>query len=119
MKNILIVDDSLTNLLLLQNILEEEGYHVLKTTNVKDSIKIINANKIDLILLDIMMPGENGFNLLEQVKCDNNSSNIPIIMVTAKNNKEDREKAKKLGAIDYVEKPIEIDDIIARIKKVL
>lgn len=111
---ILVVDDSATNNLLIQSILADQGYEVNIATNGKEALKFISEEKFDLILLDIMMPKMNGFEVLEKLKDDNETSRIPVIVITAKVETKDVKRAIELGAIDYIKKPIDIDEIISR-----
>lgn len=111
---ILIVDDSATNNLLIQSILADQGYEAIIATNGKEALKYINEEKFDLILLDIMMPKMNGFEVLEKLKEDNEKRRIPVIVITAKVETKDVKKAIGLGAVDYIKKPIDIDEIISR-----
>ena len=118
-RKILIIDDSSTNVLLLQDILEEFGYHAVIKSDSKEALKSVPKEMPDLILLDIMMPGLSGFKFMEKIAQNDKIKKIPIIMVTAKNDNESRLKAKKLGAIDYIVKPISVEDIIERVEKAL
>ncbi len=117
--SILIIDDSSVNNLLLQNILEDEGYTVNVAFSAEEAYTSMKEHKPELILLDIMMPGINGFNVLKEIKKDNTTSNIPVIMVSAKSDQADIDKSKELGAIDYIIKPINIQTIVDRIEKTL
>ena len=116
---ILIVDDSSVNNLLMRSILEDKGYSILAVSNGKDALKILRQKLPDLIILDIMMPELNGFGVLESVKKYESTANIPVIMLTARNNQKDQEKAITMGAADYVIKPIDIEDVIARVDRLV
>lgn len=116
-KTILIVDDDVDLLSLLENILQKQGYNVIKSLGAKDVIFILNNQKVDLMILDIMMPDKNGFELLNQVKKEN--INIPIIFLTAKNVARDRIRALKEGAEAYITKPFQIEELIVRIENIL
>lgn len=111
---ILVVDDSATNNLLIQSILADQGYDAVIATNGKEALKYIYENNFDLILLDIMMPKMNGFEVLEKLKDDEEKKRIPVIVITAKVETVDVKKAIELGAVDYIKKPIDIDEIISR-----
>ncbi|MEE4197900.1 MAG: response regulator [Bacteroidales bacterium] len=117
--NILIVDDSETNLVLLEAILEDDGFHVETAFNVKEAEKKLKSYTPDLILLDLLMPNENGFDLLRKLKVTNELNCIPTIIVTAFANKENIIIAKDLGAADVIEKPINIPDFLAKVYQVL
>lgn len=116
---ILLVDDSSVNNLLMQSILEDRGYSILAVTNGKDALKVLQQKQPDLIILDIMMPELDGFGVLESVKNFESTASIPVIMLTARNNQKDQEKALMLGAADYLIKPIDIEDVVARVYRVV
>lgn len=113
---ILIIDDSSVNNLLLENILEAEGYTVKVAFNGKEALDIISKEHPHIILLDIMMPGMNGFNVLEELKKQESTSGIPVIMVSAKSDAVDIDKSMEIGAIDYIIKPINIKTILDKIE---
>jgi len=115
MKKILLVDDEVDILEFLKYNLEQEGFEVLVSTNGKDALKKILQNP-DLIVLDIMMPGMDGFELYQQIKSNKSSQDIPIIFLTAKSGETDEIKGLDLGASDYIQKPISPKKLIARIK---
>lgn len=110
--NILIVDDSETNLVLLEAILEDAGCNVEKAFSAKEALLSLTKNIPDLILLDLLMPNENGFDLLKKLKANNIFKNIPIIIVTAFANDDNRVMAKELGAVNVIEKPINIKEFL-------
>jgi DNA-binding response OmpR family regulator len=116
---ILLVDDSSTNNLLYQNILESEGYTVEITENGQDiNEKILKSNAC-LVLLDIMMPGKDGFHTLKNILGNKQTKNIPVIMATSKKDSESMKKALEIGARDYIIKPIGINDLVTRVKNAL
>lgn len=115
MKKILLVDDEVDILEFLKYNLEQEGFEVLVSTNGKDALKKIFQNP-DLIVLDIMMPGMDGFELYQQIKNNKSTQDIPIIFLTAKSGETDEIKGLDLGASDYIQKPISPKKLIARIK---
>ena len=114
--SILIVDDSSTNLVLLEAILQEEGYKTYTALNAKEAYTSIERYKPDLILLDLLMPQVSGFDILEQLKAFPSTSEIPVIVVSAVNTKENIELCKDLGAADFFSKPIDIPVFISRLK---
>src|SRR5512133_1661591 len=118
-KLIMLVDDSSVNNLLMQNILEEAGYSTLSFSDPKDAFVHLKTRKPELIILDIMMHGDDGYDMLEWIKKSEDTQSIPVIMLTARNNLHDRQRSLELGAIDYITKPIDIDDVIMRITTVL
>lgn len=117
--NILIVDDSETNLVLLEAILEDDGFEVQKAFSAREAQNLLNKSIPDIMLLDLLMPNENGFDLLKKLKVDNEFKHIPIIIVTAFANDENKIIAKDLGAVDVIEKPIDIPDFILKVHKAL
>lgn len=117
--NILIVDDSETNLVLLEAILEDDGCNITKAYSAKEALVSLTTSIPDLILLDLLMPNENGFDLLKRLKLNGIFKTIPIIIVTAFANQENRILAKEMGAIDVIEKPIKIPEFLDKIHQVL
>jgi len=114
--SILIVDDSTTNLVLLEAILQEEGYQTKTAFNAKEAFTIIERNKPDLILLDLLMPQVNGFNILEKLKSDDATKAIPVIVVSAVGTKENIDTCRNLGALDFFSKPIDIPVFLSKLK---
>lgn len=112
---ILIVDDKQENLELLTNLLEAEGYEIAFATNGEQAIKIANIFLPQLILLDVMMPGIDGFETCRRLKSLHDVKEIPIIFVTGKANISDVVEAFSAGGVDYVTKPIRHEEIIARV----
>lgn len=117
--NILVVDDSETNLVLLEAILVDEGYNVQKAYSAREASELLIKSVPHLILLDLLMPNENGFDLLKKLKSGENYNNIPIIIVTAFANQENKIIAKSLGAEDVIEKPIDIPIFLEKVNKAL
>ena len=106
-RKILAIDDSQTNLALLKVYLGQMGLTVLLADNARQGIETAIEEQPDLILLDIMMPGINGFEACKKLKADNRTKAIPIIFVSAKNQSSDKISGLKLGAIDYIAKPFD------------
>ena len=115
MIKILIVEDELAISRLLQINLEDAGFITQMALEGNRALKLINTEKFDLILLDIMLPIIDGFELLEYIK----PLGIPVIMVSAKGQTKDKVKGLKCGADDYITKPFEVSELIARINSVL
>jgi DNA-binding response OmpR family regulator len=118
-KKILLIDDSSVNNLLLQNILEDEDFRVMVAFSGMEGLAIISEERPDLILLDIMMPKMDGIEVLQRIVSDIRTKDIPVIMLTAKADKEDERITLELGAADYIIKPVNIEVILAKINKVL
>jgi len=113
---ILIVDDLIENLRFLTDILMQRGYKVRSITNGKMALRSIRHNPPDVILLDIKMPEMNGYEVCEALKADEFTSKIPIIFLSALDEAIDKLKAFKVGGVDYITKPFEPEEILARIK---
>lgn len=118
-KKILLIDDSSVNNLLLQNILEDEGFEVQIAFSGREGLEKIDINKPDLVVLDIMMPRMDGFEVLKQIISNPETKNIPVIMLTAKKDSKDEELAREIGAVDYMTKPVDIENTLQRIRKFL
>ena len=116
---ILLVDDSEVSNFLMQSILEERGYSILSVSNGKEALELLQQELPDLIILDIMMPEMSGFGVLESVKKFEETAKIPVIILTARNNLKDQEKAISMGAVDYLIKPIDIDDVVERVNRLM
>jgi len=113
---VLIVDDSSTNIVLLEAILEEEGYLIFKAQNASEAKKIVTLESISVILLDILMPHISGFEFLADLKGNTTTKDISVIIISAVNDTETVNKAYELGAVDFLEKPININDVIEKVE---
>lgn len=113
---VLIVDDTPRNINLLANVLGREGYLISAATSGKQAFAIIEKVLPDLILLDVMMPEMDGFEVCKRLKASPGTKNIPIIFLTAKTEPEDIVAGFELGAVDYVTKPLTASVLIARVK---
>lgn len=118
MKHILMVDDNTTNLKVAAQVLQP-FYQLSMAKSGKQALSFLKKNKPDLILLDINMPEMNGYETLEEIKLDNNISNIPVIFLTASNDKDSEIKGLQMGALDFITKPFEEQVMLSRIEKVL
>jgi two-component system alkaline phosphatase synthesis response regulator PhoP len=116
---ILLVDDEIDTLLPLKLSLEAEDYLVLGASNGFEALELAKTNIPDLILLDIMMPGMDGYEVCAQLKKDPVMRNIPVIMLTAKDAVREKVKGLDIGADDYVTKPFNLNELKARIKSVM
>lgn len=114
--NILLVDDSKSNLIILRELLSEKGYNTIEALSGKEAISVLAFNDIDLILLDVIMPGMNGFEVCQQLKQNEKFKNIPVVFLTALTDLESVEKGFEAGAVDYITKPFKTKEVIARIK---
>ncbi len=112
---ILIVDDVPKNIQMAMNILKNEGYEMLFSQSGEAAFSIIKENNIDLILLDIMMPDLNGFEVCEILKKDDNTKDIPIVFLSGKDSTEDMEHAYEVGGLDYILKPFINIELITKV----
>jgi len=115
-KLILVVDDNRKNLKLLGQVLKEEGYRITVAQNGVKALTAVNARYPDLILLDIVMPKMNGFETCKELKKNQDTREIPVIFLSSKSEKEDVIDGLKLGAVDYVSKPFNTEELLIRIK---
>lgn len=118
-QKILVVDDSETNLLLIEAILIDEGYDIKTANSYYKAIDVLKTYKPQLILLDILMPEKTGFDLLKKLREEPLYKDIKVIIVTAYANNDNQLIAKELGAIDVIEKPIDIPDFLTKITKAI
>ena len=115
MNNILIVDDTAENLSILRQILAEQGYRVRPVLSGEIALKAVQANPPDLILLDILMPEMDGYEVCRRLKADENLRHIPIIFISALGELEDKMKAFSEGGVDYITKPFQAEEVLARV----
>jgi len=118
-KKILIIDDSELMVKLTKDILGANGYEVVSASNGIDGIKMVAAEKPSLVLLDIVMPGMNGFEVCKLLRKDESNNLMPIIMLTSQENEEDKLKGLELGADDYITKPFNPRELLSRVKNTL
>jgi DNA-binding response OmpR family regulator len=118
-RKIMLIDDSTTNNLLYENILDSEGYEVVVCDDARLGLKKLKKEQPDLILLDLMMPRMDGFNFMEKMHSELDIKNIPVIILTAREDRSSEKRAYELGAKDYLIKPIGIAEILAKIDKIL
>ena len=113
--NILIVDDVLTSLALISDIVKSEGYIARPVQNVKQAMEAIDALLPDLILSDVSMPDIDGYEFCEMVKSNPKTADIPLIFVSALNDVNSRKKGYNVGAVDFIVKPFDFDEVRLRI----
>ena len=113
---ILIVDDNPTNLKVLSDALRDQGRTTLVATDGESAIEQVDYALPDLILLDVMMPGIDGFETCRQLKANPRTQRLPIIFMTALSDPVDKVKGLELGAVDYITKPFQHEEVLARIK---
>jgi signal transduction histidine kinase/CheY-like chemotaxis protein/HAMP domain-containing protein len=113
-KNILVVDDDVRNLFALTTVFERFNINVITAESGKEAIQLLNENpKIDMVLMDIMMPEMDGYETTQKIRREHKNNTLPIIAVTAKAMKGDRQKCIEAGASDYITKPLKIDQLLS------
>ena len=113
---ILIVDDTDVNLLLLQSVLDAEGFRTLTAPDGAAARELSRRETPDLILLDVVMPGESGFETCAKLKSDPKTADIPIIFLSALDDVKSKVKGLKIGGVDYVSKPVHGEEVLARVR---
>ena len=113
---ILVVDDQPINVQLLKRKLEKEGIDILTAYNGQEALDSVAHTKPDLILLDVMMPDMDGIEVCQRLQADESSRHIPVIFVTARTSKEGKLEGLGVGAVDYITKPIDLDETLARVQ---
>jgi len=116
MKTILIIDDDEVNVNTLMDLLDDK-YDILASLDGQDGIELLEEERVDLILLDIVMPKLNGFEVCKKLKNDEKTKNIPVIFITANIDKESINKAHESGGVDYIIKPFRLEEILSRINR--
>ena len=115
-QSVLVIDDSKTEQMYLTHLLQKSGMTVRSAGNAEDAMLCLSQDKPDLILMDVVMPGQNGFQLTRSISRNPAYADIPIIMCTSKNQETDRVWALRQGAKDYITKPVDAAELIAKIK---
>jgi len=116
---ILVVDDSTTNVVLLEAIFDDRGYRIETAFSAKDAFNIIEKQTPDLILLDLLMPKINGFDFFRQLRKKKTTRDTPVIVVSAATDEENVQKIMKMGAVDFIKKPIDLDYLVEKVESVL
>jgi CheY-like chemotaxis protein len=116
---ILVVEDNEANQLLVQAVLELEGYHVKLAGSAPEALDQLHASAPDLILMDVQLPGEDGLTLTRQLMADPGTREIPIVALTAHAMAGDRELALKAGCVGYIAKPIDTRTFVAQVRQYL
>ncbi|MDH4232362.1 MAG: response regulator [Nitrospirota bacterium] len=116
---ILIADDEPNIVLALEYLMKNEGYEVQTVTDGEDALRAIEKNRPDLILLDIMMPNLDGYEVCQRIRSDPSMKDIVIIMLTAKGREVEREKGLALGADFYISKPFSTREVVKKVREIL
>ena len=114
-KNILIVDDSPTDLKHLSDILSKSGYNVSTAASAEEGIAKVKQSHPDLVLMDVVLPGHNGYQATRELSKDEATKHIPVILCTSKNQETDKVWGMRQGARDYIVKPVSQSDLLAKI----
>jgi twitching motility two-component system response regulator PilH len=114
-QKILLVDDSKTQLHYMSELLGKSGFSVRTAENGEEALKRLGEDKPDLILMDVVMPGQNGFQLTRAITRDPRFVNVPVIMCTSKNQETDKVWGMRQGARDYIVKPVDPTELMAKI----
>jgi twitching motility two-component system response regulator PilH len=115
-KRVLVVDDSATERFFLTELLTKNGFAVSAAENAEEALIKVKTTSPDLILMDVVMPGQNGFQLTRALSKDPATQNIPIIMCTSKGRETDKIWGMRQGALAYLVKPVAHDELLARIR---
>ena len=115
-KSILLVDDSKTELHFLSDLLSKRGFAVRTAEDAEEAMRRLGENKPDLILMDVVMPGQNGFQLTRAITRYPRFADVPVIMCTSKNQETDKVWGMRQGARDYIVKPVDADELVAKIR---
>ena len=114
-RKVLVVDDSKTELIFLTDLLQKNGFSVKTAENAEDAMRRLEEEQPDLILMDVVMPGQNGFQLTRAITRDPLYADVPIIMCTSKNQETDRVWGMRQGARDYITKPVDATELKTKI----
>ncbi|MCU0773365.1 MAG: response regulator [Ideonella sp.] len=115
-RKILLVDDSKTELHFLSDVLSKRGYSVRTAENGDEAMRRLAEDRPDLILMDVVMPGQNGFQLTRSITRDPRYAGVPVIMCTSKGQETDKVWGLRQGARDYIVKPVDADELAAKIR---
>lgn len=118
-KRILVIEDDPASLRLMQYILEHKGYKVLTAVNGLDGLKKARNEELDLVILDVMLPGMDGFDICYHLRAEPQTAKLPILMLSAKAREVDRDTGLKVGADYYITKPVAPAEIISKIEALL
>ena len=115
-KRVLLVDDDMRNAFALGRVLSERGIDVTKAENGQRALDLLAQQEFDLVLMDIMMPVMDGYEAIKRIRAELDLQHLPVIALTAKAMREDRDKCLQIGASDYLTKPVEIDRLCSMMR---
>jgi len=118
-ETILVVDDEIINRLVIVTMLKKQGYTVIEAKDGKEALGLAQNEIPDMILLDVMMPVMDGFEVATRLKADEKTSSIPIVLVTALNGSEDVLRGIKCGVDEFITKPVDVNELIVRVRTIL
>lgn len=116
---IMIVDDSPTEVHVMRTVLEKHGYETMSAADGSECMSLVRETRPDLILMDVVMPGINGFQATRTLSRDPETRSIPVVMITTKSQETDRVWGMRQGAIDYLVKPVAEAELVAKAREVL
>ncbi len=116
MARVLIVDDSPTEMQLLSNIMEQQGYDVITAENGVEGVAMAKKSLPDIILMDVVMPGMNGFQATRQISKNTETAHIPVIIITTKDQETDRIWGLRQGAKDFLTKPVDAQKLLSTVR---
>ena len=116
---ILIIDDSNTNVVLLEAVFSGKGYTVETALNAYEAFNSMEKEKPDLILLDLLMPKISGFDFMENIKSNDQYKDIPVIVISAVSDYDNVQKIKNMGIYDYIKKPVDIEELEEKVEKII
>ena len=118
-KTILIVDDEPNIVILMEYLMKNAGYEVVTACDGQQALDYLAENSPSLMILDVMMPNKNGFEVCEEVRADNRFADMPILMLTAKGSETEMNRGEALGADAYITKPFSTHDLVERVNSLL
>ena len=114
---ILVVDDSATEMMLITTTLKAEGYAIVTASDGEEAIQRLGSEQPDLVVMDVVMPGKNGFQLCRQIRNDARWGTLPVILLTSKDGEADKFWGMKQGASEYMTKPFEPTELLANVRR--
>lgn len=118
-KHVLLVEDELNIIEAIRFLLSREGWQVDTHSNGADAVDVIRAKKPDLVVLDVMLPGKSGFEILEDLRADTQTQDLPVLMLTARGQSRDREMAEKAGVSRFMTKPFSNTEVLTAVRDLL